>query len=71
MRYLSLRAWESICVLKSAGGLGLRRARDTNIAYITKLGWQLCTELNKTWLKLVRSRYLRGRRITDFHTLKS
>lgn len=33
--------------------------RDSNFAFITKLGWQIYT-------KLVMSKYLRGRRITDF-----
>lgn len=37
-----------------------------NVAYITKLGWMLCTQVGKTWVKLIRSRYLRGTRITDF-----
>lgn len=51
---------------KFAGGLGIRRAWDINIAFITELGWLVCTDLSKTWVKLIRSKYLRGRRITSF-----
>lgn len=65
-KFLCLRAWANICVPKLAGGMRIRRARDVNVAYIMKLGWSLCTNLNKTWVKLIRSKYLRGRRIIDF-----
>lgn len=36
-RFLSLRTWDNICTLKMAGELGIRRTRDMNTAYITKL----------------------------------
>lgn len=65
-RFLTLRAWDVICTPKSVGGAGLRKARDLNVAYITKLGWQLCKDLHNPWVKLIRSKYLRGRCITDF-----
>lgn len=43
-----------------------------NVAFITKLGWKLCTEINKSWVQLVRSKYLHGRPIPDFQrTTKS
>lgn len=65
-RVLILRAWDNICASKLAGGLGIRRMWDMNIAFITKLGWKICIEPQKTWVKLIRSKYLRGRRVTDF-----
>lgn len=52
-RYLSLRAWDNICTPKHVGGLGIRHARDMNVAYITKLGWKVCTEPTKLWVKLI------------------
>lgn len=67
-RFISLRSWDSISVPKTAGGLGLRRAHDSNIAFITKLGWQVCTDTNGTWVKFIRLKYRRGRQITDFET---
>lgn len=36
-RYLALWAWDNICTSKQVGGLGIRRARDMNIAYVMKL----------------------------------
>lgn len=61
---LYLKAWNSICTPKEAGGLGFRRARDTNIAFITKLVWQLNTREDKLWVRLLRSKLL-GRNFLD------
>lgn len=61
----SFKNWDSICTLKQAGGLGIRRMMDVNIAHVTKLGWKVCTEPTRTWVKLIRSKYLR-RRTVDF-----
>lgn len=63
---LHLKAWDVVCTPKHLGGLGLRKMNDVNLAFITKLGWNLCTSLDKNWVKLVRSKYLRGRRTLDF-----
>lgn len=71
-RGLCLRAWDLIFTPKLAGGLGIRHMKDINLAFVTKLGWNLCTQPSKTWVQLIRSKYLRGRKITDFqHTVKS
>lgn len=66
--FLTLWSWNNICVRKLVGGLGIRQFKEANIAYITKLGWKLCTEGNRIWVKLIRSKSLRGRRKTDFQT---
>lgn len=60
-RHLYLMAWDSIYASKSARGLGFKKFHDINTAYITKLGWRMCKKPNKTWVKLVKSKYLRGR----------
>lgn len=45
-RGLFLRAWDLICTPKLVGGLGLRRMRDMNMAFTTKLGWNLARVSN-------------------------
>lgn len=65
-RRLHLKAWDALCKPKCSGGLGFRRFRDINIAFITKIGWQFCTDSHRPWVQLVRAKYLRGRRIIDF-----
>lgn len=59
--FLTLQSWNNICVRKLTRGLGIRQFKEANIAYITKLGWKLCTEGNRIWVNLIRSKYLRGR----------
>lgn len=46
-RRLHLKAWDVICTPKCSSGLGIRRFRDTNIAYVTKLEWRVCTNLTR------------------------
>lgn len=39
--FWALKAWSSICILRSKGGLGFRCFKNINLALITKLGWKL------------------------------
>lgn len=64
-RNLHLRAWNAICKSKEAGGLGFRKTRDKNVAFISKLGWQIYKCPKKTWVKLPKSKYLRGTKFLD------
>ena len=34
---------------KEVGGLGFRTMRETNAAFLTKLGWRLLMEKDKLW----------------------
>lgn len=43
-RCLFIKAWDSTCTLKEAGGLGLRRMKDINRAYIAELSWKVHTK---------------------------
>lgn len=46
--------------------LGIQRAKDMNMAMVTKLNWQVCTKKNKVWVSLLKKRYLRGRGQLEF-----
>lgn len=65
-KIMYLKAWDTICTPKCSSGLGIRRLRDMNTVYVTNLGWRLCTDMDKIWVKLVRLKYLRGRRVLNF-----
>lgn len=66
-QHLYLKSWDRLCSPKMSGGLGFRKFREVNEVFTTKLCWQLCTEPNRFWVKLVRSKYLRGRKVLDFN----
>ena len=57
-RNLSLKAWDSLCIPKLLGGLGLRKMREVNLALITKLGWKLLTNSDSLWVSQMHCKYL-------------
>ncbi|XP_074267339.1 uncharacterized protein LOC141590668 [Silene latifolia] len=46
---------------KNAGGLGIRSARQSNAAFLTKLGWRVLTEPSSLWARVLRTKYCNGR----------
>ena len=58
--HMCLKSWKTICQPKSYGGFGLRRSLDTNHALISKLGWSLAVNEDKTWVSLLKPKYLNG-----------
>lgn len=63
--HLHLTAWDTICMPKARGDLGLKKLADMNKAYLTKLAWHLTTSGSKIWVQLIKSKYLRGSQILD------
>jgi hypothetical protein len=57
-RNLSLKSWNSLCIPKALGGLGLRKMKDVNLALIAKLGWKLLTGANTLWVSQLTGKYL-------------
>jgi hypothetical protein len=54
----SLKAWNSTCLPKELGGLGIRKMREVNLALIFKLGWKLHSNANSMWIAQLRGKYL-------------
>ena len=52
-----LVSWDKVCQDKELGGLGLRHARDTNLAFMSKLGWGLIHKWDELWVQVLKSRY--------------
>ncbi|CAN0916841.1 LINE-1 retrotransposable element ORF2 protein [Linum grandiflorum] len=52
--------WETVCKPKSLGGLGLRSARDMNMAFLMKVAWGLFTRPEELWAKVLLTKYLQS-----------
>ncbi|XP_019166605.1 PREDICTED: uncharacterized protein LOC109162339 [Ipomoea nil] len=52
--------WETITKPKEQGGIGLRRLKGMNLAFLTKLGWRLHTEKGSRWTKVILGKYMQG-----------
>lgn len=55
--------WDSICRPKKCGGLGLRKTRDVNSAYMMRGRWRLCINKDPLWTSVVRKKYGYGSNI--------
>ncbi|CAN1157552.1 Putative ribonuclease H protein At1g65750 [Linum perenne] len=55
-----LLSWDVICRPKSQGGLGLKKARELNDAYMMKMGWLLLQAPGKLWVQVLTSKYLKN-----------
>lgn len=56
-RKVHLLNWDKVCKPKNMGGLGLREARDMNIALLSKLVWKVETGDSGPWAKLLKEKY--------------
>lgn len=70
-RKIHLLSWECLQKPMDQGGLALRSARQTNAAFLTKLGWRVLTEPNALWSRVLRSKYCKGRCDLDMFERKA
>ena len=54
----ALVRWSSVCTPKDQGGLGIRDSRMMNKALLAKRGWQLYSNSNSLWSKILKAKYL-------------
>jgi len=62
-RKLHLVAWDRVCLPKDEGGLGIRSAKQMNMALLSKVGWRLIHEKASLWAKILSGKY----RVGDLH----
>lgn len=58
-RKIHLVRWEVVTRLKDQGGLGLRKAKDMNTAFLAKIGWRMEMEKDKLWVQVITNKYAR------------
>ncbi|XP_017256437.1 uncharacterized protein LOC108225996 [Daucus carota subsp. sativus] len=54
---MHLLAWNKICRPKCAGGVGIAKIRERNVAMLCKWWWRCIRERERYWNKLMQSKY--------------
>jgi len=49
--------WETVCMPKSEGGLGVKDVEKFNISLLSKWRWRLLVEQDSLWFKVMRAKY--------------
>lgn len=57
------RSWNSLCSGRKFGGLGFCKFEHVNRAFVAKLGWNSITNKRGLWIFLIKSKYIRGRKL--------
>uniref|UniRef100_A0A803P6J3 RNase H type-1 domain-containing protein n=1 Tax=Cannabis sativa TaxID=3483 RepID=A0A803P6J3_CANSA len=60
---IHLRAWDKLCLPKSWGGLGFRKTKEMNQAFLAKWGWKLLTGCQSLCCRVLKAKYLKGQNI--------
>ncbi|XP_019155168.1 PREDICTED: uncharacterized protein LOC109152041 [Ipomoea nil] len=50
---------DNVCMPRECGGLGLRQAKNCNMAFLSKMAWQVTTNQNKLWVKVLKEKYVK------------
>ncbi|CAN1177039.1 Putative ribonuclease H protein At1g65750 [Linum perenne] len=58
-RKMHLMNWEKVCQPKECGGLGLRSAKEMNLAFLMKLTWGMIKAPDSLWASVLRTKYLK------------
>ncbi|XP_056692071.1 uncharacterized protein [Spinacia oleracea] len=58
-RYMARLSWEKVTRPINMGGLGIRRLKEWNLAFMAKLGWTILTNSDKLWVKILKEKYLK------------
>ncbi|XP_056695087.1 uncharacterized mitochondrial protein AtMg00310-like [Spinacia oleracea] len=64
-RYISRTSWDNVTRPMGVGGLGIRRLKDWNVAFMAKLCWKILTNPNKLWVLLFKENFLRRTNLFD------
>lgn len=52
--------WSTICLSKNKGGLGLRKAKDQNLAQAAKMGWRIAKRDPTPWCEALTQKYTKN-----------
>ena len=55
-----LVSWDVVTKERKEGGLGLKKMRQLNSAFLMKLSWRFVTEPNALWARVIRAKYCKN-----------
>ncbi|CAN1138974.1 Putative ribonuclease H protein At1g65750 [Linum perenne] len=58
-RKIHLVSWDEVCKPKEHGGLGLKKAKELNMAFMMKLVFQFFKSPNDLWVQVLQHKYFR------------
>ena len=56
---------------KSIRGLGIKKTEDMNRVLVAKLTWEVASNVEKPWVKMVQKKYVRGKNFMKMPMPKS
>ncbi|XP_024636586.1 uncharacterized protein [Medicago truncatula] len=56
-RLSNWKGWDTVCLLKKEGGLGVRRMREFNVALLGKWCWCMLIDRDGLWYRVLKVRY--------------
>jgi len=56
-RKISWVDWDSVCLLREEGGLGVRRLREFNVSFLGKWFWRMLVDKEGLWYGVLKARY--------------
>ncbi|XP_056698546.1 uncharacterized protein [Spinacia oleracea] len=59
-KYMARLAWDKVTLPTNVGGLGIRRLKDWNLAFMAKLGWTILDKPDKLWVRILKEKYLKN-----------
>lgn len=52
-----IKSWDSMCVSKDNGGLGIKNPHKFNLSLLTKITWRLIENPDKLWSIILKNKY--------------
>lgn len=56
-RFFSCKKWDKLCRPKCAGGLGFKKTREVNAAFLAKLAWMVSSGNRSICMEVLRAKY--------------